>query len=396
MKLLSAKAVKGTFDVLPEEMERRQYVMDKISEVYLARGFQRIETPVLENLSTLTNSDGGENLRLIFKILKRGEKLVIQDGVTEEDLSDLGLRYDLTLPLSRFYANNKNELNKPFKAFQMDKVFRAERNQKGRYRQFMQCDIDILGEEGIIAELDLLTAVPSALKSIGFEDFTILINDRRILRDLVEGAGFAPEDFDSICITADKKDKIGEEGVRAELLQKGYPEEYVDRFLNNLNANLDDLDSDAARDIRYLIDQISPEFAIRFEPTLVRGMGYYTGAIFEIISKHFDGSIAGGGRYDNMLSKFSKEAVPAVGFSIGFERIMGILNEMQFEIPQRKKNAILFVEPGFYKKAAELAQEKIDAGEIASIYQIRKNRIGKEVANYKKRDYEVFVIDEMQ
>lgn len=396
MKLLSAKAVKGTFDVLPEEMERRQYVMDKISEVYLARGFQRIETPVLENLSTLTNSDGGENLRLIFKILKRGEKLVIQDGVTEEDLSDLGLRYDLTLPLSRFYANNKNELNKPFKAFQMDKVFRAERNQKGRYRQFMQCDIDILGEEGIIAELDLLTAVPSALKNIGFEDFTILINDRRILRDLVEGAGFAPEDFDSICITADKKDKIGEEGVRAELLQKGYPEEYVDRFLNNLNANLDDLDSDAARDIRYLIDQISPEFAIRFEPTLVRGMGYYTGAIFEIISKHFDGSIAGGGRYDNMLSKFSKEAVPAVGFSIGFERIMGILNEMQFEIPQRKKNAILFVEPGFYKKAAELAQEKIDAGEIASIYQIRKNRIGKEVANYKKRDYEVFVIDEMQ
>lgn len=396
MKLLSAKAVKGTFDVLPEEMERRQYVMDKISEVYLARGFQRIETPVLENLSTLTNSDGGENLRLIFKILKRGEKLVIQDGVTEDDLSDLGLRYDLTLPLSRFYANNKNELNKPFKAFQMDKVFRAERNQKGRYRQFMQCDIDILGEEGIIAELDLLTAVPSALKNIGFEDFTILINDRRILRDLVEGAGFAPEDFDSICITADKKDKIGEEGVRAELLQKGYPEEYVDRFLNNLNANLDDLDSDAARDIRYLIDQISPEFAIRFEPTLVRGMGYYTGAIFEIISKHFDGSIAGGGRYDNMLSKFSKEAVPAVGFSIGFERIMGILNEMQFEIPQRKKNAILFVEPGFYKKAAELAQEKIDAGEIASIYQIRKNRIGKEVANYKKRDYEVFVIDEMQ
>ncbi|MFC4805407.1 histidine--tRNA ligase [Filifactor villosus] len=396
MAKLSSKPAKGTQDLLPQDLRLRNYMTRKITAAYTQRGYTQIEAPIIENIENLENSEGGENLRMLFKVLKRGEKLDLERAKTENDLCDLGLRFDLTLPLSRFYANNLNSLVKPFKAFQMGNVFRAERNQKGRLRQFVQCDVDTLGDPTIYAEIDLMLTVPKALYDIGFEEFTIKVNDRRILRDIVIGAGFSEEEFAGICIIADKADKIGEEGVIAELLDKGYERDKIDSFLKNLNASLEDMDTDYANDLKLLIKTVSERYPIEFDPTLVRGMGYYTGPIFEIVAPGFSGSIAGGGRYDGLLTKFSKESIPAVGFSIGFERIFNILKDQGFVPPEEEKvYAVLFASEDLYKKALELADEKIAEGNIASIYKIRPNRIGKEVANFKKNGYEVIVVDEL-
>ncbi|MDO4793564.1 MAG: histidine--tRNA ligase [Filifactor alocis] len=396
MAKLSSKPAKGTQDLLPQDLKLRNYMIRKITAAYTQRGYTQIEAPIIENIENLENSEGGENLRMLFKVLKRGEKLDLETAKTENDLCDLGLRFDLTLPLSRFYANNLNSLVKPFKAFQMGNVFRAERNQKGRLRQFVQCDVDTLGDPTIYAEIDLMLTVPKALYDIGFQEFTIKVNDRRILRDIVIGAGFSEEEFAGICIIADKADKIGEEGVIAELLDKGYEREKIDSFLKNLNASLEDMDTDYANELKLLIKTVSERYPIEFDPTLVRGMGYYTGPIFEIVAPGFSGSIAGGGRYDGLLTKFSKESIPAVGFSIGFERIFNILKDQGFVPPEEEKvYAVLFASQDLYKKALEIADEKIAEGNIASIYKIRSNRIGKEVANFKKNGYEVIVVDEL-
>lgn len=396
MAKLSPKPAKGTQDLLPQDLKLRNYITKKIVEAYTQRGYTQIETPIIENLENLENADGGENLRMLFKILKRGEKLQLGSASSENDLCDLGLRFDLTLPLSRFYANNLNQLVKPFKAFQMGNVFRAERNQKGRYRQFVQCDIDTLGDPTIYAEIDLMLTVPQALYNIGFKNFIIKVNDRRILKDIIVGAGFAEEDFINVCITADKADKIGEEGVIAELLEKGYEREKIDTFLKNIHTSLNDMDSDYAKDLKMLMEVVSKHYPIEFDPTLVRGMGYYTGPIFEIVTPDFGGSVAGGGRYDGLLTKFSKESIPAVGFSIGFERIFGILKEQGFVPPEEETvYAVLFADEALYEKALAFADEKIGQGHIASIYKIKRNRIGKEVASFKKNGYEVIVIDEL-
>lgn len=396
MAKLSPKPAKGTQDLLPQDLKLRNYITSKIVEAYTERGYTQIETPIIENLENLENADGGENLRMLFKILKRGEKLNLQESASENDLCDLGLRFDLTLPLSRFYANNLNNLVKPFKAFQMGNVFRAERNQKGRYRQFVQCDIDTLGDPTIYAEIDLMLTVPKALYNIGFKNFIIKINDRRILKDIIVGAGFPEEDFISVCITADKADKIGEEGVIAELLSKGYEREMIERFLKHMNTSLEDMESPYAEELKMLINIVSKHYPIEFDPTLVRGMGYYTGSIFEIVTPDFGGSVAGGGRYDGLLTKFSKESIPAVGFSIGFERIFGILKEQGFVPPEEKKvYAILFAKEELYEKALAFADEKIAEGSIASIYKIKPNKIGKEVATFKKNGYETIVVDEL-
>lgn len=396
MAKLSPKPAKGTQDLLPQDLKLRNYITSKIVEAYTERGYTQIETPIIENLENLENADGGENLRMLFKILKRGEKLNLQESASENELCDLGLRFDLTLPLSRFYANNLNNLVKPFKAFQMGNVFRAERNQKGRYRQFVQCDIDTLGDPTIYAEIDLMLTVPKALYNIGFKNFIIKINDRRILKDIIVGAGFPEEDFMSVCITADKADKIGEEGVIAELLSKGYEREMIERFLKHMNTSLEEMDSPYAEELKMLINIVSKHYPIEFDPTLVRGMGYYTGPIFEIVTPDFGGSVAGGGRYDGLLTKFSKESIPAVGFSIGFERIFGILKEQGFVPPEEKKvYAVLFAKEELYEKALVFADEKIAEGSIASIYKIKPNKIGKEVATFKKNGYETIVVDEL-
>ena len=363
---MKTNALKGMKDILPQEQRLRDYVQSKILETYRASGFERISTPMLEDAENLDKSDGGDNLNLIFKVLKRGEKLesvLAANPVEEKALSDMGLRYDLTLPLTRFFAANRNELQFPFKVIQTDRVFRAERPQKGRSREFVQCDIDILGDSSPNAEVELIDVTARALLNIGcsderFKNFTININDRRILRNMLQNMGFAPDTLDSVCITFDKLDKIGVEGVRAELTEKQFPQAAVKALADFCSAaagtpdgfSIDDVvskcaDPSIADDLKYIIATVEKisggEYKIKYCPNLVRGQGYYTGVVFEIASTSFSGAVGGGGRYDNLIGKFIGQQVPAVGFSIGFERICSILLDIGFSIPGAKEKCAL-------------------------------------------------------
>ncbi|MBQ2954958.1 MAG: histidine--tRNA ligase [Clostridia bacterium] len=366
--------LKGMKDYLPEEMRLRDYVQGKILEVYRASGFERISTPMLEDMENLDKSDGGDNLNLIFKVLKRGEKLEAALGQNDEKaLSDMGLRYDLTLPLSRYYAANRANLPAPFKVIQTDRVFRAERPQKGRMREFVQCDIDILGDDSINAEIELIDTTARALLAIGFNDFTVNINDRRMLRSMLTAMGFAAETLDSVCVTFDKLDKIGPDGVRNELTEKECPAsavEALDAFLREGNFSIervaalleDKTLSDSLLAIINTVKSISNgQYGIAYAPSLVRGQGYYTGVVFEITCSAFSGAVAGGGRYDGMIGKFIGQQVPAVGFSIGFERICGILLEQGYKAPVAEKLALLYRSDADFaevlKKAARLREQ---------------------------------------
>ena len=347
--------LKGMKDYLPDEMRLRDYVQGKILEVYRASGFERIATPMLEDMENLDKSEGGDNLNLIFKVLKRGEKLnaALASG-DEKSLSDMGLRYDLTLPLSRYYAANRASLPTPFKVIQTDRVFRAERPQKGRMREFVQCDIDILGDDSINAEIELIDVTARALLAIGFTDFTVNINDRRMLRAMLTAMGFAPETLDSVCVTFDKLDKIGPDGVKAELAEKEYPAaaiEALDNFLREGDFSIERVASlledktlpDSLLSIINTVKALSDgRYGIAYAPSLVRGQGYYTGVVFEITCAAFSGAVAGGGRYDGMIGKFLGQQVPAVGFSIGFEHICGILLEQGYKAPVAEKLALLY------------------------------------------------------
>lgn len=354
---MKTNPLKGMKDYLPAEQALRDYVQGRILETYRASGFERISTPMLEDMENLDKSDGGDNLNLIFKVLKRGDKLAsaIASG-NEKDLSDMGLRYDLTLPLSRYYAANKDKLPSPFKVIQTDRVFRAERPQKGRMREFVQCDIDILGDGSCNAEIELIDVTARALLNIGFDDFTVNINDRRLLRGMLTSMGFAPESLDSVCITFDKLDKIGAEGVAKELTEKECPAEAVaalSDFLAKGEFSLEAIgalceDKTLAENLGKVIATVETlangKYKIAYCPSLVRGQGYYTGMVFEVTCAAFSGAVAGGGRYDNMIGKFIGQQVPAVGFSIGFERICGILAEQGFAIPaQKPKMALLYL-----------------------------------------------------
>lgn len=366
---LSKKPTVGMKDILPEEMEIRNYVMSVIRDTYGKFGFMPMETPCVENIANLTNKQGGDNEKLIFKILKRGAKLNLETAGVEEDLVDSGLRYDLTVPLARYYANNAAQLPSPFKALQMGNVWRADRPQRGRYRQFMQCDIDILGEPSNLAEIELILATSTTLVRLGFGGFEIRINDRRILKAMAVYSGFPEESCDSVFITLDKMDKIGMEGVEAELLENGIERETVSKYLNlyeklaqaqngvdYLAETLQDvLEKDVTDNLREIIDSVratkAAGFEMVFDATLVRGMSYYTGTIFEIAMPEFGGSCAGGGRYDGMVGKFTGKEVPACGFSIGFERIIMLLLESGFQVPDRPKKKAYLVEKGVEGKA---------------------------------------------
>ena len=361
---LSKKPVTGMKDILPEEMQIRDYVIGVIKETYGKFGFTSIETPCMENIANLTNKQGGDNEKLIFKILKRGEKLNVAEAVTEEEVVDGGLRYDLTVPLVRYYSNNAASLPSPFKALQMGNVWRADRPQRGRFRQFMQCDIDILGEPSNLAEIELILATTTTLGKLGFKGFEIRINDRQILKAMAAYSGFAEEAYDSVFITLDKMDKIGLEGVEAELLEKGFAKEAVEKYLTlyreleqqeNGVAYLaetlrDVLEPEVAEGLQEIIDSVSvtkgAEFKMVFDATLVRGMSYYTGTIFEIALPGFGGSCGGGGRYDKMVGKFTGKDVPACGFSIGFERIVMLLMESGFKVPGSPKKVAYLIEKG--------------------------------------------------
>nr|WP_317401403.1 histidine--tRNA ligase [uncultured Gemmiger sp.] len=356
---MKTQPLKGMRDLLPKEQALRDHIQAEILATYRAAGFQRISTPILEDMENLNKSDGGDNLNLIFKVLKRGEKLAaaLRSG-DESQLSDMGLRYDLTLPLSRYYAANRNSLPHPFKVIQTDRVYRAERPQKGRLREFVQCDIDILGDASPNAEVELIDVTARALLRIGFSGFTVNINDRRILRAMLAGMGFAEDTLDSVCISFDKLDKIGADGVRSELEEKGFPAEAIsalDAFLRGGDFSLEAVTAacgeqgpELTADLRYVLATAEKlaagRYGVAYCPSLVRGQGYYTGMVFEVTCPQFSGAVAGGGRYDNMVGKFIGQTVPAVGFSIGFERVCGILLEQGYTIPGAKpKLALLYL-----------------------------------------------------
>ena len=393
---LSKKPVTGMKEILPEEMKIRNYVMDVIKETYSAFGFTQIETPCVENIANLSNKQGGENEKLIFKILKRGEKLNLETAQTEMDVVDNGLRYDLTVPLVRFYSNNANNLPSPFKALQMGNVWRADRPQRGRYRQFMQCDIDILGEPSNLAEIELILATTTTLGKLGFKNFQIRINERRILKAMAAYSGFPEESYDSVFIILDKMDKIGLEGVKEELIKYDFDEESVEKYTNlfkeienkenpvtYLAEKLDGfMDDDVKQWMEEIIDSVratkASEFEIVFDPTLVRGMSYYTGTIFEIAIPEFGGSCGGGGRYDKMVGNFTGRDVPACGFSIGFERIVLLLMEQGFKVPTENKKVAYLIEKGVNgERLCEViakAQEERKTGNLVLVARMNKNK----------------------
>ena len=393
---LSKKPVTGMKDILPEEMEIRDYVIGVIKETYGNFGFTSIETPCVENIANLNCKAGGENEKLIFKILKRGEKLRLAEAKSEEDLVDGGLRYDLTVPLVRYYSNHANELPAPFKALQIGNVWRADRPQRGRYRQFMQCDIDILGEPSNLAEIELILATTTTLGKLGFRNFQIRINDRQILKAMAAYSGFAEEDYDQIFIILDKMDKIGIEGVEAELLEAGYPGECVSKYMelfkgietaDNAIAYLTDKIADVLpqgvkESFQEIIDSVEATkgdfFDLVFDPTLVRGMSYYTGTIFEIAMPEFGGSCGGGGRYDKMVGKFIGNDVPACGFSIGFERIILLLMESGFKVPKAGSKVAYLMEKGLPAERVSAvmkeAQEQRALGNQILVARMNKNK----------------------
>lgn len=393
---LSKKPVTGMKDILPEEMRIRDYVIGIIKETYGKFGFTSIETPCVENIQNLTNKQGGDNEKLIFKILKRGEKLNLETAQEEADLVDGGLRYDLTVPLVRYYSNHANELPTPFKALQMGNVWRAERPQRGRYRQFMQCDIDILGEPSNLAEIELILATTTTLGRLGFRNFQIRINERRILKAMAAYSGFPQESYDSVFITLDKMDKIGPEGVKQELLENGFEQESVEKYLSlfqGLEAAEDGLsyladvlgdhlEEEVCISLREIIESVratkSSDFEMVLDPTLVRGMSYYTGTIFEVAMPEFGGSCGGGGRYDKMVGKFTGNDVPACGFSIGFERIILLLMESGFQVPAQPEKVAYLVEKGLPQKELSrviaMAQKAREAGGQVLVVRMNKNK----------------------
>ena len=393
---LKKKPVTGMKDMMPAEMEVRDYVIQMVKDTYRTFGFSSIETPCVEHIENLCSKQGGDNEKLIFKIMKRGEKLKIEEAKTEDDIVDGGLRYDLTVPLARYYSNHANELPAPFKALQIGNVWRADRPQKGRFRQFMQCDIDILGEGSNLAEIELILATTAMLGKLNFSNFTVCINDRNILKSMAAYSGFAEKDYEEVFIILDKMDKIGMEGVAKELEEIGYTQENVEKYLGlfdevasdvsgiaYLKEKLGDFLSDqTAESMTTIMESVNIakecEFNLKFDPTLVRGQSYYTGTIFEIRMDDFGGSVAGGGRYDKMIGKFTGQDTPACGFSIGFERIVMLLLENGYEVPNKgvKKAYLLdkkFPNAGLLK-VLSLAKADREAGKQVLIVNMKKNK----------------------
>lgn len=388
--------VTGMKDILPQEMQIRDYVIGVVKETYGMFGFTSIETPCVEHIENLSSKQGGENEKLIFKIMKRGEKLNLDTAHSEADLTDSGLRYDLTVPLVRYYSNHVNQLPSPFKALQIGSVWRADKPQRGRYRQFYQCDIDILGEPSNLAEIELILATTTTLGRLGFRGFEIRINERRILKAMAAYSGFAEESYDLVFIILDKMDKIGLEGVERELKESGFSEESVERYLELfrgmesaenglefLGQKLGDfLEDSVKKNLEEIIDSVSTtktaDFKMVFDPTLVRGMSYYTGTIFEIAIPEFGGSCGGGGRYDKMVGQFTGNDVPACGFSIGFERIILLLMEQGFQVPNQRKKVAYLIEKGVGAdalcKVIAKAQEARKDGTQVLVARMNKNK----------------------
>ena len=393
---LKKKPVTGMKDILPAEMQVRDYVTGLIKETYKSFGFSPIETPCVEHIENLCSKQGGDNEKLIFKIMKRGEKLNLETAQSEADLTDSGLRYDLTVPLSRFYSNNANDLPTPFKALQMGSVWRADRPQRGRFRQFVQCDIDILGEPTCLAEIELILATTTLLGKLNFKDFKVRINERRILKAMASYSGFTEDQYDQVFIILDKMDKIGWDGVKAELIESGYPEANVEKYVTMFDemekaedalAYLEEklsgvLEEDVIENLRTIRTSVeataASQLQLVFDPTLVSGMSYYTGTFFEIEMAEFGSSVAGGGRYDKMIGKFTGKDTPACGFSIGFERIITILMEQNFQVPGTSGKKAFLIEKNMpAEKLCEVLKEakaEREAGAQVLVALMNKNK----------------------
>ena len=394
---LKKKPVTGMKDVLPAEMELRDYVLNIIKDTYRGYGFSSIETPCVEHIENLTSKQGGDNEKLIFKILKRGEKLNLETARSDADLVEEGLRYDLTVPLCRYYSNNAANLTTPFKALQVGSVWRADKPQKGRFRQFVQCDIDILGDGTNLAEIETILAITKALTRICPDNgFTVRVNDRAILKGMADYSGFPEDETDRVFIILDKMDKIGLEGVAKELEEEGFAKESIDTYLamfKEISSDIqgvryckeklaDVLDEQIATDLETIISTVeavkTADFKMAFDPTLVRGMSYYTGPIFEISMDEFGGSVGGGGRYDEMIGKFTGNNTSACGFSIGFERIVMLLLERGYQIPTAKTKKAYLIEKNMPSdKLIEIfrqAEEERKTGVQVNISIMKKNK----------------------
>jgi histidyl-tRNA synthetase len=391
-------------DLLPPEVELRDEATQRILAVYRSYGFRRIETPALESLKLLFSSDGGDNAKLIYKVLKRGEELDTAQR-TGGELADLGLRFDLTVPLARYYAENHAQLPDPLKAIQIGPVWRAERPQKGRYRQFTQCDIDVLGMASGLVEVELLLATSEALSRLGLTELTVRVNDRRILSQIAAHCGFAEGEQAGFFITFDKLDKIGAEGVLTELRAAGAdaaPVERFERLLPTLHKGELSLDalrtslggaagSEAFESLAWIIRTTERELPagtrVQFDPTLVRGMGYYTGTIFEMAAAGLASSIAGGGRYDRMVGRLLGREVPACGFSIGFERLIMVLGE-RGDVPgsgvepgSGRRIALLVDGGGDLAGALSAARALRAEGNLVSL-ELKRRNLGKQLEDF--------------
>ena len=387
----STSPVRGTVDYLPSEMEVKSYAEKVILETYKKNGFLQIKTPILENLDLLTNGDSGDNQKLMFKTIKRGDKLDLsKQNIKECDIVEEGLRYDLTVPLVRLFANNKEKLTVPFKAIQIDESFRAERPQKGRVRQFTQCDIDILGDSSPLSEVELLYAYMCAYKNLGFSNLTIKVNDRRALASIIKLSGFKEDDVTDICISLDKFDKIGADAVANELVSNGYAEAGVKKLMSifadlksaTTNAESFDklakfgVDEDVVSSLKLIISTVEKfkieGFNIVFDASIIRGQGYYTGTVFEVYDNEFGRAIGGGGRYDKMIEKFLNVSVPAVGASIGLYSVVMLMIERGYKIPTNKL-ALIFDKDNSYDEILKAKIDLMERGYEVSTFAFPKN-----------------------
>ncbi len=378
--------VRGTSDYLPKEMAVREYMRSTILKTYKSYGFMQISAPILEDIDNLLGSDGGDNLKLIFKVLKRGEKLdLTKPNLTERDIVDIGLRYDLTVPMVRLFSNNSNNLPLPFKSFQIDYSFRADRPQRGRSRQFIQCDIDILGDPSINAEIDIINTTAKTFKNLGFKNFVAKLNDRRILSDLISGSGFTTDVESDVCIVLDKLDKIGTDGVTQELLERGFNQENVNELMQKIakvqQEGINSLESLGVRsDVVKSVTEIlnitnalsNGEYRVVFDVSIVRGQGYYTGAVYEFFMDGFNGACAGGGRYDNMVEKMTGKSVPAVGLGFGFEPTCMLIMERNMVDVNQKLIACLYKPEDEFLNVMKFVEE-LNATNNASAIMAKKN-----------------------
>jgi histidyl-tRNA synthetase len=386
---MAVTSARGMRDFSPREKERRDAILAVIAETYQRHGFDAIETPALEDSRVLHSGLGGDNEKLSFQVLKRGlEASDLASAKDTSELSDLGLRFDLTVPLARFYATHHATLPPVFRAFHTGPVWRAERPQKGRYRQFVQCDIDILGEPGVLAEVEVMIATADALTRLGLEGFTFRVNDRRLLTELLGAAGVAPDSQSLALITLDKLDKVGVEGVLAELRERlpaGFDESMIQAVLESTET-ADDATAiaalmgntpeslAAATELVSWVSQVAGvigEDALVFDPTLVRGMGYYTGSIVEIAHPDLGISLGGGGRYDGMIGRFLGSDVPAFGVSLGFERLVDILESA----PVVHHDRVALVIPSAEDTSHVIALKKhlVDTGHTVRLVAEQKN-----------------------